>query len=319
MITILGPTATGKTKLAAHVAAKLNGEVISADSRQVYKGMDLCTGKDYDDYIVDGNKIPYFLIDIVDPGYEYNVYEYQRDFLKIYKNIISRQKLPVLCGGTGLYIEAVLKGYKLVRVPENNSLRKKLEKKKTDELTKMLSSFRSLHNVTDSKDRERLIRAIEIQNYYKENPDLISDFPKIKNEIFGINFDRNIIRRRITERLKARLESGMVDEVNNLLSKGITPEQLKFYGLEYKYITQYIIGELNYNDMFQKLNTAIHQFAKRQITWFRRMERNGFKIHWIDGNSDIEYKVNYILENLNHKKRGTKSTSFILKEIKPTG
>ncbi len=310
MITILGPTATGKTKLAAHVAAKLNGEVISADSRQVYKGMDLCTGKDYDDYIVDGNKIPYFLIDIVDPGYEYNVYEYQRDFLKIYKNIISRQKLPVLCGGTGLYIEAVLKGYKLVRVPENNSLRKKLEKKKTDELTKMLSSFRSLHNVTDSKDRERLIRAIEIQNYYKENPDLISDFPKIKNEIFGIYFDRNIIRRRITERLKARLESGMVDEVKNLLSKGITPEQLKFYGLEYKYITQYIIGELNYNDMFQKLNTAIHQFAKRQMTWFRRMERNGFKIHWIDGNSDIEYKVNYILENLNHKKRGTKSTSF---------
>ncbi|MBE9480564.1 MAG: tRNA (adenosine(37)-N6)-dimethylallyltransferase MiaA [Bacteroidetes bacterium] len=310
MITILGPTATGKTKLAAHVAAKLNGEVISADSRQVYKGMDLCTGKDYDDYIVDGNKIPYFLIDIVDPGYEYNVYEYQRDFLKIYKNIISRQKLPVLCGGTGLYIEAVLKGYKLVRVPENNSLRKKLEKKKTDELIKKLSSFRSLHNVTDSKDRERLIRAIEIQNYYKENPDLISDFPKIKNEIFGIYFDRNIIRRRITERLKARLESGMVDEVNNLLSKGITPEQLKFYGLEYKYITQYIIGELNYNDMFQKLNTAIHQFAKRQMTWFRKMERNGFKIHWINGNSDIEYKVNYILENLNHKKRGTKSTSF---------
>ena len=298
MITIIGPTATGKTKLAAHVAAKLNGEVISADSRQVYKGMDLCTGKDYDDYIVDGNKIPYFLIDIVDPGYEYNVYEYQRDFLKIYKNIISRQKLPVLCGGTGLYIEAVLKGYKLVRVPENNSLRKKLEKKKTDELTKMLSSFRSLHNVTDSKDRERLIRAIEIQNYYKENPDLISDFPKIKNEIFGINFDRNIIRRRITERLKARLESGMVDEVNNLLSKGITPEQLKFYGLEYKYITQYIIGELNYENMFRNLNTAIHQFAKRQMTWFRRMERSGFKIHWIDGNSDIEYKVNYILERV---------------------
>ncbi|MCK4406783.1 MAG: tRNA (adenosine(37)-N6)-dimethylallyltransferase MiaA [Bacteroidales bacterium] len=303
MITILGPTATGKTQLSAHVAAKLNGEVISADSRQVYKGMDLCTGKDYDDYIVDGNKIPYFLIDIVDPGYEYNVYEYQRDFLKIYKNIISRQKLPVLCGGTGLYIEAVLKGYKLVRVPENNSLRKKLEKKKTDELTKMLSSFRSLHNVTDSKDRERLIRAIEIQNYYKENPDLISDFPKIKNEIFGINFDRNIIRRRITERLKARLESGMVDEVNNLLSKGITPEQLKFYGLEYKYITQYIIGELNYENMFRNLNTAIHQFAKRQMTWFRKMERNGFKIHWINGNSDIEYKVNYILKNLKHKKK----------------
>ena len=298
MITILGPTATGKTRLAAHIAAKLNGEVISADSRQVYKGMDLGTGKDYDDYIVNGNKIPYFLIDIVDPGYEYNVYEYQSDFLKIYKNIISRQKLPVLCGGTGLYIEAVLKGYKLVKVPENNSLRKKLGKKDNDELIKMLSSFRPLHNVTDSKDKERLIRAIEIQNYYKENPDLISDFPKIKNEIFGIYFDRNIIRRRITERLKARLERGMLDEVKNLLSKGITPEQLKFYGLEYKYITQYIIGELNYNDMFQKLNTAIHQFAKRQMTWFRRIERNGFKIHWINGNSDIEYKVNYIVERV---------------------
>ena len=303
MITILGPTATGKTRLAAYVAAKLNGEVISADSRQIYKGMDLGTGKDYDDYIVDGNKVPYFLIDIVDPGYEYNVYEYQRDFLKIYKSIISRQKLPVLCGGTGLYIQAVLKAYKLVKVPENKSLRENLEKKKTDELVKMLSSFRSLHNVTDSKDRERLIRAIEIQNYYKENPDLISDFPKIKNEIFGIYFDRNIIRKRITERLKARLESGMLEEVKNLLSKGIIPEQLKFYGLEYKYITQYIIGELNYNDMFQKLNTAIHQFAKRQMTWFRRMERNGFKIHWIDGNSDIEYKVNYIIENFNHKKK----------------
>ena len=298
MITILGPTATGKTRLAAHIAAKLNGEVISADSRQVYKGMDLGTGKDYDDYIVNGNKIPYFLIDIVDPGYEYNVYEYQSDFLKIYKNIISRQKLPVLCGGTGLYIEAVLKGYKLVKVPENNSLRKKLGKKDNDELIKMLSSFRPLHNVTDSKDKERLIRAIEIQNYYKENPDLISDFPKIKNEIFGIYFDRNIIRRRITERLKARLESGMVDEVKNLLSKGITPEQLKFYGLEYKYITQYIIGELNYENMFRNLNTAIHQFAKRQMTWFRRMERSGFKIHWIDGNSDIEYKVNYIVERV---------------------
>ena len=299
MITILGPTATGKTRLAANVAAKLNGEVISADSRQVYKGMDLGTGKDYDDYIVDGNKIPYFLIDIVDPGYEYNVYEYQRDFLEIYKNIISRQKLPVLCGGTGLYIEAILKAYKLVKVPENKSLREKLEKKKTGELIKMLSSFRALHNVTDSKDRERLIRAIEIQNYYKEKPDLISDYPKIKNEIFGIYFDRNIIRKRITERLKARLESGMLDEVKNLLSKGITPEQLKFYGLEYKYITQYIIGELNYNDMFQKLNTAIQQFAKRQMTWFRKMERNGFKIHWINGELPNTKKISEILYFIN--------------------
>lgn len=302
MITILGPTATGKTDLSAHIADKLNGEIISADSRQVYKGMDIGTGKDLDDYIVNKKIIPYHLIDIVEPGYEYNVYEYQRDFLRAYKNIIAKKKLPVLCGGTGMYIEAILKGYKIFYVPENKSLRQDLENKNEQYLIRMLSSSRSLHNITDIKDRNRLIRAIEIQQYYAGHPEPERKFPEIKAIIFGIHFERNIIRARITERLKTRLEKGMIMEVENLLNKGITSEQLKFYGLEYKFITQYILGELSYNEMFRLLNIAIHQFAKRQMTWFRRMEKNGFEINWIDGELDISEKMELILKI--YKKRG---------------
>ncbi len=295
MITILGPTATGKTKLAALTALKLSGEIISADSRQVYKGMDIGTGKDLDDYIVNNKNIPFHLIDIVEPGYEYNVYEFQKDFLNIYQDIISRKKLAVLCGGTGMYIDAVLKGYKLIKVPENIELRKKLGEINDEELIKLFKSYKSIHNVTDTQDRKRLIKAIEIQEYYEKHPNVNTEFPKINTVIFGINFTREIIRKRITERLKYRLDKGMLDEIHNLLSKGISPEQLKFYGLEYKFLTQYIVGEISYDEMFRLLNTAIHQFSKRQMTWFRRMEKSGFKIHWIDGNLSDDKKLEFIL------------------------
>jgi len=303
MITILGPTATGKTKLAALTALKLSGEIISADSRQVYKGMDIGTGKDLDDYVVNNKNIPFHLIDIVEPGYEYNVYEFQKDFLNIYQDIISRKKLPLLCGGTGMYIDAVLKGYKLIKVPENKDLRNKLSEKNDEELIKIFKSYKSIHNVTDTQDRKRLIKAIEIQEYYDKHPNLNTEFPKINSVIFGINFTREIIRKRITERLKYRLENGMLNEINNLLSKGISPEQLKFYGLEYKFLTQYIVGEISYDEMFRLLNTAIHQFAKRQMTWFRRMEKTGFKIHWIDGNLPDDKKLEFIL-NVYSESRG---------------
>ena len=301
MITILGPTATGKTTLAAHLAHKLNGEIISADSRQVYKGMDLGTGKDLEDYIINGNTIPYHLIDIVDPGYEYNVYEFQKDFLTAYQLITSNKKLPILCGGTGMYIEAVLQGYKLVGVPDNNELREKLSRYSDKELTDMLHSYRHLHNITDITDKKRLIRAIEIQEYYRAHPDINTGFPKIDSIIFGISYERSIIRSRITTRLNARLKEGMIDEVKGLLNSGITQEQLKFYGLEYKFITQYVIGEISYDELFRLLNTAIHQFAKRQMTWFRKMEKRGYKINWIDGNMPIKEKVKIVIESPNRK------------------
>jgi tRNA dimethylallyltransferase len=296
MITILGPTATGKTTFAAQLAYHLNGEIISADSRQVYKGMDLATGKDFGDYIVNDRQIPYHLVDIVEPGYEYNVYEFQRDFLKTYEDIIQRGQLPILCGGTGMYIESVLKGYKLINVPENKQLREMLTDLHPDELIARLREFKVPHNITDTKDSKRLIRAIEIQTYYKEHPEIDRLFPQIKNIIFGIKFDREVIRKRITGRLKQRLDSGMSGEVKNLLDKGLTPEQLKFYGLEYKYLTMYITGEINYDDMFRLLNTAIHQFAKRQMTWFRKMERSGYKIEWIDGNLSMEERVSSAIQ-----------------------
>ncbi len=298
MITVLGPTATGKTKFAAHLAAEFDGEIISADSRQVYRGMDLATGKDIEDYNVDGKRIPFHLVDIVEPGYEYNVYEFQKDFLKVYDDIVKRDKTPVLCGGTGLYIESVLKGYRLIEVPENLQLRKTLSNLTDNELISRLKAFKTPHNTTDIKDRERLVRAIEIQTYYNEHPDIDRYFPNIENTIFGIKFEREIIRNRITERLKKRLDSGMLDEVTELLDKGLTPGQLKFYGLEYRYLTMYITGEIDYDEMFGLLNTAIHQFAKRQMTWFRRMERNGFKIHWIDGRFNMKKKISYAREIL---------------------
>jgi tRNA dimethylallyltransferase len=296
MITILGPTATGKTGLAAIVAQRLSGEIISADSRQVYRGMDIGTGKDYEDYVVNGETVAHHLIDIIDPGYEYNVFEFQEDFVKAFNDITSREKLPILCGGTGLYIEAVLSGYKLIKVPENPRLRLSLENKSLDELRLILGSYRKLHNITDITDHHRAVRAIEIQEYEKQNPGNKTNFPKINSIIFGVLIERQYVRERITNRLKARLESGMVDEVKHLLDSGLKPEQLGFYGLEYRFLTDYVTGKISYQEMFRLLNTAIHQFAKRQMTWFRRMEKRGFKIHWIDGNLPVEEKVNTIVD-----------------------
>lgn len=295
LIVILGPTATGKTTLASHLAKQQNGEVISADSRQVYRGMDIGTGKDLADFEIDGNKIPYHLIDIVDAGDEYNVFKYQNDFLHAYQHIVDRNKMPILCGGSGLYIDAVVKGYRFLEVPENTFLRAQLETKSIVELNAMLLNYKSIHNTTDSIYKKRIIRAIEVAKFQTENEALIRDFPKINHVIFGIQFDRELIKKRITERLKHRLEKeGMIDEVKTLISNGVDPEKLKYYGLEYKLITQYVQKELNYNDMFQKLNTAIHQFAKRQSTWFRKMEKDGFHIHWIDGNLPLQKKLSYI-------------------------
>lgn len=302
LIVITGPTATGKTAFAAQLAAKLNGEIISADSRQVYRGMDLATGKDFRDYIVNNQTIPYHLVDILDPGYEYNVFEFQQDFLKIYDEILKRGKMPVLAGGTGMYIESVLKGYRLIDVPVDENLRNKLNQQDQLQLVNSLEAYKIPHNITDTEDRSRLIRAIEIQEYYKSNPELSLSFPKIRSVIFGIHFERKIIRERITQRLKERLDAGMENEVKELLDKGLTPEQLKFYGLEYRYLTQYVTGELSYDEMFTLLNTAIHQFAKRQKTWFRKMERNGFQINWIDGVLSMAEKVDQAMSILEKSK-----------------
>lgn len=300
MITILGPTATGKTRLAALVAAKVHGEVISADSRQVYRGMDLGTGKDYADYEVDGSKIPYHLIDIAEPGYEYNVYEYQRDFTVAYQEILSRGKMPILCGGTGLYLEAVLKNYDLHYVPDNQKLRSELEKMSHEELAHLLASYKSLHNVSDITDHTRLIRAIEIQSFRQRFPQYTAPAPGPESRVFGILYDRTALRSRITERLQSRLQKGMVEEVQRLLAGGLRPDQLKFYGLEYKFLTQYVLGEITREQMIKLLTIAIHQFAKRQMTWFRRMERNGLKIHWIDGTLPLRGKLKIILDLMNN-------------------
>jgi len=300
LIVVTGPTATGKTSFAANLAYRIHGEVISADSRQVYRGMNLATGKDYNDYMVEGHRVPCHLIDIADAGYEYSVYDFQKDFLKAFRDIDEMGKNVVLCGGTGLYIEAVLKGYRLLNVPENNELRDSLHARTDQELEAMLRSFKKPHNVTDFSNRRRLIRALEIQIYMQDHPDLDTTFPQFDHVIFGIRFAREQIRRRITERLQRRLESGMTGEVNELLNKGLTPEQLKFYGLEYRYLTQYVTGELSYEEMFRLLNTAIHQFAKRQMTWFRKMERNGMNIHWIDGELEMAQKIDMAMSILNN-------------------
>ena len=295
MLTILGATAGGKTSVAARMAYILNGEIISADSRQVYKGMDLGTGKDLEDYIVEDKPIPYHLIDIAEAGYKYNVYEYQKDFLNAYSNIQSKKKFPVFCGGSGMYLEAVLKGYKLIPVPANPELRKELEKKETEELIQILKSFKKLHNTTDIDSRKRVIRAIEIETYYDKSEDIDDYFPDINSLIAGIKFDRDSRRRRITERLRQRLKEGMIEEVKRILDQGVAPEDLIYYGLEYKYLTHYVLGEISYDEMFKQLETAIHQFAKRQMTWFRGMERKGFKIHWIDGYAPMKEKTDRIL------------------------
>lgn len=291
LITILGPTACGKTRFAACLSAKTGGEIISADSRQVYKRMNLGTGKDYNDYRVNGKIIPCHLIDIREPGEKYNVFEYQKDFLIVFHEIQNRGNLPVVCGGSGMYIDAVARGYKLLPVPPNFRLRKKLESKSLDDLTRILLQYKKLHNKTDIDTKKRAIRAIEIEEFYLQYPESIKTFPEFTNVFIGIKYEREIIRKRITARLHARLKSGMIEEVEALLSEGLKPEELIYYGLEYKYITLYLTGKIAYDEMIRKLNIAIHQFAKRQMTWFRKMEREGAVIHWLDENMSFEEKL----------------------------
>ena len=299
LITLLGPTASGKTPLAAALADRLHTEIISGDSRQVYRRMDLGTGKDLADYVVDGRPVPYHLIDIVEPGTRYNVFEYQRDFLQAYQDITSRGKLPILCGGTGMYMESVLKGYRLLPVPENPELRASLADKSLEELTRILEGYKKLHNSTDVDTVKRAIRAIEIEEYYRQQPPEYREFPSLHSLIVGVDIDRELRREKITRRLRQRLDEGMVEEVRGLLAEGIPAENLIYYGLEYKFLTQYAIGELTYEEMFSQLETAIHQFAKRQMTWFRGMERRGFTIHWLDATLPMEEKVERIINLIN--------------------
>ena len=316
MITILGPTASGKTPVAAHLAAEIGGEIISADSRQVYRRMDIGTGKDLADYIVDGRQIPYHLIDIREPGTKYNLFEYQQDFLDAYEDIRSRGAVPILCGGTGLYIEAVLKGYHLSPVPQNQELRDSLEGKSLAELTEMLTELKAktgsnMHNTTDVDSCQRAIRAIEIETYNLEHPTPRRELPPVDSIIIGLDIDRELRREKITRRLKARLEERqqvgasagmtMVDEVKALLDEGIPADDLIYYGLEYKFVTEYLTGKTTYDEMVTRLEIAIHQFAKRQMTWFRGMERRGFHINWIDATLPMEDKVAKIIQIENSK------------------
>lgn len=294
LVTILGPTATGKTQLATALAARIDGEIISADSRQIYRGMDIGTGKDLGEYVVDGKPIPYHLIDIVDAGYKYNVFEYQRDFLKAFESVNQRGHLPILCGGTGLYIEAVLNGYKLLAVPDNQLLREQLATKTLDELTSILSGYKTLHNQTDVDTVKRAIRAIEIEAYYQTHEEEAVEYPELKSLIIGVGIDREVRREKITTRLKARLNEGMIDEVKMLLDSGIQPDDLIYYGLEYKFVTNYLLGKLTFDELFTQLEIAIHQFAKRQMTWFRGMERRGFTIYWLDALKSMDEKLEEI-------------------------
>lgn len=298
MITILGPTASGKTPFAAALAYELNSEIISADSRQIYRQMDLGTGKDLADYTVNGRAIPYHLIDIAEPGYKYNVFEYQRDFLAAYEDIRQRGFLPILCGGTGMYLESVLKGYKLMPVPENPELRARLANCSLEELTRQLSQYKTLHNSTDVDTVKRAIRAIEIEEYYAAHPVPEREFPSLKSLIIGVDIDRELRREKITRRLKQRLDEGMVDEVRKLIEQGIHPDDLIYYGLEYKYLTLYVTGQLTFDEMFRGLEIAIHQFAKRQMTWFRGMERRGFTIHWVQAELPMEEKIAFVKKKL---------------------
>ncbi len=294
LISIVGPTASGKTALAVSVADKFHGEIISADSRQVYRGMDIGTGKDLEEYCLEGKTIPCHLIDIVEAGYKYNVFEYQSDFLKVWEDCRQRGVLPVLCGGSGLYVEAVLKGYQLLAVPQNDDLRKSLEGMSLKELAERLATYKSLHNTTEIDTPKRAIRAIEIEEYYRLHPYEEKHFPKINSLIVGVDVSRETRRERITRRLHERLQNGMIEEVRKILESGVKAEDLIYYGLEYKYLTLYLTGKLNYEDMVSRLNVAIHQFAKRQMTWFRKMEREGFCIHWLNAELSMEEKLEQI-------------------------
>lgn len=296
LLVVLGATATGKTSLAVNLAKDFNGEIISADSRQIYRGMDLGTGKDIEEYVVDGVEIPYHLIDIADAGYKYNVFEFQQDFVKAFEDISSRKRLPVVCGGTGMYLEAVLKGYKLIAVPKDQSFRDEMESKSLKELEVILRSYKDLHNNSDLETKKRAIRAIEIERYYAANPQIDMEYPEMNPLLIGIKFDRESRRDRISLRLKERLKSGMVEEVEGLLKSGVSAEDLIYYGLEYKFLTQYVTGQITYNEMFAGLEIAIHQFAKRQMTWFRKMERSGSNIHWLDGYMPLDEKIAKVKE-----------------------
>lgn len=294
IITIIGPTASGKTSLAVALAKDLNTEIISGDSRQVYRRMDLGTGKDLSDYRIDGINIPYHLIDIAEPGTKYNLFQYQQDFLPVYEQIKAKGKMPILCGGTGLYVESILRGFNLVPVPENADLRVSLSGKTLDELTEILKGYKTLHNTTDVDTVNRAIRAIEIEEYMCQHPVEKRSFPALNALIIGIDVDRDVRRQRISRRLKQRLDEGMIEEVRALLKEGISADDLIYYGLEYKYLTLYVLGRLSYDEMYRQLEIAIHQFAKRQMTWFRGMERRGLKIHWLDEALSVPEKVERI-------------------------
>jgi tRNA dimethylallyltransferase len=297
LLLITGPTASGKTALASAIANRIGGEIISADSRQVYRDMNLGTGKDYDDYVVGGARIPFHLIDIADPGYKYNVFEYQRDFNKVYSDLRKRKVFPIVCGGSGMYADSIITGYKMFEVPPDSGLRIELEKKSMDELREILSTYKSLHNTTDIDTKKRIIRAIEIEHSSK-NKVSSSVFPRVKALIAGVRFDRDSRRKRISDRLRQRLDSGMIDEVKQLIVSGVDPETLIYYGLEYKFITLFLTGKITYEEMSKDLEIAIHQFAKRQMTWFRGMERRGITIHWIEGELPMEEKVEKVIELL---------------------
>ena len=299
LITVLGPTASGKTSFAAALAAHLDSEIISADSRQIYRSMDIGTGKDLADYTVNGKSIPYHLIDICNPGDKYNVFEYQHAFFRAYDEIRKRGKLPILCGGTGMYIEAVLKGYKLLDVPANLSLRESLKGKSLQELEQILGSYKTLHNKTDVDSAQRAIRAIEIEEFYLNQAPDVNDYEPIESLVIGLDISRELRREKISRRLKARLDEGMVDEIKGILASGVKPDDLIYYGLEYKYLTLYVIGKLSYEEMVSQLEIAIHQFAKRQMTWFRGMERRGITIHWLDATLPTEVNCKAVMAFLN--------------------
>ena len=295
LITILGPTATGKTALAAEVAYRLQGEVISADSRQVFRGMDIGTGKDLADYHIHGVDIPYHLIDICNPGEEYNAYRFLNDFIPAYEGILRRGHQPILCGGTGLYIDAVVRAYQLSDAPVDPDFRRSLEPYSDEELTARLASLVKLHNHTDTETRDRLVRALEIQEFARCHPEAYTRLPEMRHKVFGLMLPRQEVIDRIERRLRARMEEGMTAEVQRLLDSGVSPERLMRYGLEYRHVTRYLLGQCTREELFRDLFTDIRRFAKRQMTWFRRMERNGVEIRWIDGLLSVDDKADLIV------------------------
>jgi len=294
LLTILGPTACGKTSFATRLAYELEGEILSADSRQVYRGMDIGTGKDLADYTVKGKEIPYHLIDIADAGAKYNVYEFQHDFLDAYNGIVDRGATPIMCGGTGLYLESVIRGYRLSPVPQNPELRERLAGKTLAELTDILKGYKQLHNTTDVDSAQRAIRAIEIEDYYQHTPLDDREFPEIESLNIGLDINRDLRREKISKRLRSRLDEGMVDEIRGIIDNGVSPDDLIYYGLEYKFVTMYVIGQLTYDEMVTQLEIAIHQFAKRQMTWFRGMERRGVEIHWLSCDVPTEERIDMV-------------------------